>query len=166
MVYNELNWETENFILKRFKLTIFKVIENQNFIEIPNKWQLLLSEGYNIIWNSLEYNKLIKENERAWVVTGWKKTIIHSNNQNPFNRNALENEKFEPRIFIDTNQDDNFKSSDTNYSDLEIFMEEMWKNYSKTKNIEYLAKASEMAPFFGQKEISLEIGKLLRNIKN
>ena len=45
-------------------------------------------------------------------------------------------------------------------------MEEMWKNYSKTKNIEYLAKASEMAPFFGQKEISLEIGKLLRNIKN
>ena len=44
-------------------------------------------------------------------------------------------------------------------------MSEMWQKYLKTNELENLAKASERAPFFGQKEMSLEIAKKLREKK-
>ena len=44
-------------------------------------------------------------------------------------------------------------------------MSEMWQKYLKTNDIENLAKASERAPFFGQKEMSIEIAKKLRENK-
>ena len=167
MVYEEFNWETKNFILKRFKIKVFKTLENQSWVEAPKKWQLLLSSGFNIVWNNIEHNEPIKNGESVWVVTGWKKTIIHSDPQNPFDLKEGEKEKFEPRIFVDTNQNkeisyDNIQSTKNS---TEAFMSEMWQKYLKTNDLENLAKASERAPFFGQKEMSLEIAKKLREKK-
>ena len=49
--------------------------------------------------------------------------------------------------------------------DREKFMVEIWKQYSETKDVEFLAKACEKAPFFGQKEMAFEIARILRSIK-
>ena len=49
--------------------------------------------------------------------------------------------------------------------DKEKFMVEIWKQYKATKDIEFLAKACEEAPFFGQKEMSFEIARILRSVK-
>ena len=49
--------------------------------------------------------------------------------------------------------------------DREKFMVEIWKQYNATKDIEFLAKACEEAPFFGQKEMAFEIARILRSIK-
>ena len=43
-------------------------------------------------------------------------------------------------------------------------MSELWKQYSATKDIEFLAKACEEAPFFGQEEMALEIARILRMV--
>ena len=48
---------------------------------------------------------------------------------------------------------------------LEILMQSLWKEYLKTKDINFLAKACEKAPFFGQKEMGKEIAKILREFK-
>ena len=48
---------------------------------------------------------------------------------------------------------------------LEILMQSLWKEYLKTKDINFLAKAREKAPFFGQKEMGKEIAKILRKNK-
>jgi len=45
-------------------------------------------------------------------------------------------------------------------------MKEMWDNYKVTNDIEYLARACEEAPFFGQSEMSLEIAIKLRQLKS
>ena len=47
----------------------------------------------------------------------------------------------------------------------EKFMKEIWKQYNETKDIEFLAKACEEAPFFGQKEMAFEIARILRSAK-
>ena len=47
----------------------------------------------------------------------------------------------------------------------EKFMDEIWKQYNVTKDIEFLAKACEEAPFFGQKEMAFEIARILRSVK-
>ena len=49
-----------------------------------------------------------------------------------------------------------------NKSNQEVLMSDMWKGYCYTKDLEYLAKACENAPFFGQSEMSKEIAKKLR----
>ena len=49
--------------------------------------------------------------------------------------------------------------------DKEKFIGEIWKQYIATKNIEFLAKACEEAPFFGQKEMAFEIAQILRSMK-
>ena len=49
--------------------------------------------------------------------------------------------------------------------DREKFMVEIWKQYNATKDIEFLAKACEEAPFFGQKEMAFEIARILRSVK-
>ena len=48
----------------------------------------------------------------------------------------------------------------------EDFMREMWDNYKVTNDIEYLARACEEAPFFGQIAMSLEIATKLRQLKS
>ena len=50
-------------------------------------------------------------------------------------------------------------------TDKEKFMNEVWKRYNATKDIEFLAKACEEAPFFGQKEMAIEIAQILRSLK-
>ena len=50
-------------------------------------------------------------------------------------------------------------------TDKEKFMNEVWKQYKATKDIEFLAKACEEAPFFGQKEMAFEIAQILRSLK-
>ena len=167
MVYKEFNWETKNFILRRFKIKVFKTLENQSWVEAPKKWQLLLSSGFNIVWNNIEHNETIKNGESVWVVTGWKKTIIHSEPQNPFDLKEEEKVKFEPRIFVDNNQNEEifYDNNQSTKNSTEAFMSEMWEKYLKTNDIENLAKASERAPFFGQKEMSIEIAKKLRENK-
>lgn len=47
----------------------------------------------------------------------------------------------------------------------EQVMLSLWKKYLDTKDINYLAQACEKAPFFGQKEMGKEIGRILRSIK-
>ena len=47
----------------------------------------------------------------------------------------------------------------------EKFMVEIWKKYNATKDIEFLAKACEEAPFFGQKGMAFEIARILRSLK-
>ena len=167
MVYEQFNLEKKNFILKRFKIKVFKTLENQSWIEVPKNWQLLLSNGFNIVWNNLEHNKFIKNGESIWVVTRWKKTIIHSEPQNPFDHKEIEKVKFEPRVYVDINQNEEiiYENIQSTKNSTESFMNEMWKKYLKTNDIEYLAKASEKAPFFGQKEMSIEIAKKLRGKK-
>ena len=49
--------------------------------------------------------------------------------------------------------------------DIEKFMGEIWKKYNDTKDVEFLAKACEEAPFFGQKEMAFEIARILRLVK-
>lgn len=49
--------------------------------------------------------------------------------------------------------------------DIEKFMCESWKQYCATKDIEFLAKGCEVAPFFGQKKMALEIARILRSLK-
>ena len=44
-------------------------------------------------------------------------------------------------------------------------MIEIWKKYNATKDVELLAKACEEAPFFGQKEMALEIARILRLVR-
>jgi hypothetical protein len=51
-----------------------------------------------------------------------------------------------------------------NKVDKEKLMCEIWKKYSATKDVEFLAKACEEAPFFGQKEMALEIARILRSV--
>ena len=50
-------------------------------------------------------------------------------------------------------------------TDKEKFMSEIWKKYKATKDFEFLAKACEEAPFFGQKEMALEIARIIRSVK-
>ena len=50
-------------------------------------------------------------------------------------------------------------------ADKEKFMNEVWKQYKATKDIDFLAKACEEAPFFGQKEMAFEIARILRSLK-
>ena len=104
MPYKEMNWEEQNFILKRFKVKVYKILENQNWIQEPQKWQLLLTDGFNIVWNNKESNSLKKEGETIWVVTGWKKTVIHSEPTNPFDLKSFKETQYEPRIYVDHNQ--------------------------------------------------------------
>ena len=49
--------------------------------------------------------------------------------------------------------------------DIEKLMVEIWKQYNATKDVEFLAKACEEAPFFGQKEMAFEIARILRSVK-
>ena len=49
--------------------------------------------------------------------------------------------------------------------DKEKLMSEIWKRYNETKDMEFLAKACEEAPFFGQKEMAFEIARILRSVK-
>ena len=41
----------------------------------------------------------------------------------------------------------------------------LWNKYLNTKDMKYLAEACEKAPFFGQKEMAKEIGRILRKNK-
>ena len=50
-------------------------------------------------------------------------------------------------------------------SEKKKFMSEIWEQYSASKDIEFLAKACEEAPFFGQKEMAFEIARILRSAK-
>ena len=48
--------------------------------------------------------------------------------------------------------------------DKEKFMSEIWQRYNETNDMEFLAKACEEAPFFGQKEMGKEISKILKKL--
>ena len=50
-------------------------------------------------------------------------------------------------------------------ADKEKFMSQIWKKYNATKDVEFLARACEEAPFFGQKEMALEIARILRSAR-
>ena len=47
----------------------------------------------------------------------------------------------------------------------EAFMRECWDQYLATQDIQFLIDAVEEAPFFGQKEMALEIARILRLVK-
>ena len=58
-----------------------------------------------------------------------------------------------------------FKNNYSELMKLETLMQSLWEKYLKTKDIKFLAKACEEAPFFGQKEMGKEIAKILREFK-
>ena len=45
-------------------------------------------------------------------------------------------------------------------------MKECWGQYLATQDIQFLIDAVEEAPFFGQKEMAMEISRLLKKVKN
>ena len=47
----------------------------------------------------------------------------------------------------------------------EALMRECWSNYQKSKDIRYLIRAVDNAPFFGQAAMAEEISKLLLKIR-
>ena len=49
--------------------------------------------------------------------------------------------------------------------DKEEYMKNLWIKYNKSNNINYLQKACENAPFFGNPEMGKEISKLLGELK-
>ena len=49
--------------------------------------------------------------------------------------------------------------------DKEEYMRNLWIKYNTSKNINYLQKACENAPFFCNPEIGKEISKLLGELK-
>ncbi len=49
--------------------------------------------------------------------------------------------------------------------DKEKYMKNLWIKYNKSKNINYLQKACENAPFFGNPEMGKEISKLLGELE-
>ncbi len=50
-------------------------------------------------------------------------------------------------------------------NNIDEFMKECWEKYQATQDIQFLIDAVEEAPFFGQKEMAMEIGRLLRDTK-
>ena len=48
----------------------------------------------------------------------------------------------------------------------ETIMKECWGQYLATQDIQFLIDAVEEAPFFGQKEMAMEISRLLKKVKN
>ena len=52
--------------------------------------------------------------ESIWVVTGWKKAVIHSEPANPFDLKSFEETQYEPRIYVDHNQ-----ANDVNYENIQ-----------------------------------------------
>ena len=52
-----------------------------------------------------------------------------------------------------------------NKSVKKVLMSDMWRGYCNTKDLEYLAKACENAPFFGQSEMSKGNCKKIKRIK-
>ena len=57
------------------------------------------------------------------------------------------------------------KGSKVKKVDREKFMGEIWNKYNATKDVEFLARACEEAPFFGQKKMAFEIARILRSVK-
>ena len=48
----------------------------------------------------------------------------------------------------------------------EKYMKNLWLKYNKSKDINYLQKACENAPFFGNPDMGKEISKLLGELEN
>ena len=48
----------------------------------------------------------------------------------------------------------------------QIKMKQLWTEYQASLDIVFLAEAAEAAPFFGQKEMAQEIGRILRDYKS
>jgi len=117
-----MNWDTNNFILKRFKIKIYDTVESFTKFEVGSKkrfhqpvdWQLLISEGQNIVWNNLNHNQRYGVGDILWVKTGWVKTPVHRE-VDPLNPDSGIEHRFEPRMWIDNDQRDS-----TNYTNIQL----------------------------------------------
>ena len=56
-----------------------------------------------------------------------------------------------------------FYDPDLERPEMPVEMELLWKQYEASEDVECLAKAAEMAPFFGQPNIGKAIAKILRD---
>ena len=56
-----------------------------------------------------------------------------------------------------------FYDPDLEKPEMPVEMELLWKQYEASGDVECLAKAAEMAPFFGQPNIGKTIAKILRD---
>ena len=116
-----MNWDTNNFILKRFKIKIYDTVESFGKMEVGSKkwfhqpadWQLLISEGQNIVWNNLNSNQRYGVGDILWVKTGWVKTPVYRE-VDPLNPDSGIEHRFEPRMWIDNDQRDS-----TNYTNIQ-----------------------------------------------
>tara|TARA_Y100000588_G_C13460490_1_gene588166 strand:- start:60 stop:413 length:354 start_codon:yes stop_codon:yes gene_type:complete len=117
-----MNWDTNNFILKRFKIKIYDTVESFAKSEVGSKkrfhqpadWQLLISEGQNIVWNNLNHNQRYGVGDILWVKTGWVKTPVYRE-VDPLNPDSGIEHRFEPRMWIDNDQRDS-----TNYTNIQL----------------------------------------------
>ena len=49
--------------------------------------------------------------------------------------------------------------------DTKLIMKDLWLKYKKTRDIKYLIKACDIAPFFGNPDMGKKIAELLKQIK-
>ena len=60
----------------RWKVRIRMAFQNASWIEIPERWQMCITEGDNIVWNDTTSQPLRQAGDEVWVVAKWRPTIL------------------------------------------------------------------------------------------
>ena len=108
---NNIN-NKENLILRRFKCRILEQIPNQSWVKPPPEWQLLKTEGGNVVWNNTKLVTATKKQyydkgDEVWVVTGWKAPVQDAlDPADMFDREGSGTIPiyYEPRMWVDAEQ--------------------------------------------------------------
>ena len=114
--------QEDGTVIKRWKVRIRMTFENASWITIPERWQLCLTEGDNIVWNDTTSQPLRKVGDEVYVVSSWLPTVLGAyepmfkpvgdfdENGNILNKNTsdgvIPNFK-EQRTYVDFDQSDN-----------------------------------------------------------
>ncbi len=60
----------------RWKVRIRMTFTHASWIEVPERWQMCITEGDNIVWNDTRSQPLRNAGEEVWVVAKWLPTIL------------------------------------------------------------------------------------------
>ena len=107
----------------RWKLRIRKTYTHASWIEVPERWQMCITEGDNVVWNDTRSLPLRQDGEEVWVVMKWLPTILG-------HKRMMEGEgvQFEP-VAVDAfgkaiaEQTTDNKVGMTNYSEQRIYVD-------------------------------------------
>lgn len=114
----------KNLILRRFKCRVLDQIPNQSWIKPPPEWQLLKTEGGNVVWNNTKIITATKQQhyqsgDEVWVVTGWMMPVQDGLDPARFfdavdpilpsaPKPADYSIHYEPRMWVDADQSDTY----------------------------------------------------------